>query len=254
MVAARREMGSWHSVHLEPSSLRTPDRLGEQAPVDEYGRHIAATLRRLGRERSANGRNGHSRDLDACAAMDQVCTEASNQLARLVDGVRAVRVREDEVRQHYVVEVRFRDSELWLPPRSLSEGTLRYLALVAMQMDTRSSRVMCIEEPENGIEPSGVPALMDLLEGYAVDPDEPVDPADNALRQVVLNSHSRDVVGHLRANQVLFVEAVKSPDGRAARVRPIAYADDWRSDADAVTHAYFKQWVGGLPKGQPVIS
>ncbi len=234
MVAARREMGSWHSVHLEPSSLRTPDRLGEQAPVDEYGRHVAATLRRLGRERSANGRNGHSRDLDACAAMDQVCTEASNQLARLVDGVRAVRVREDEVRQHYVVEVRFRDSELWLPPRSLSEGTLRYLALVAMQMDTRSSRVMCIEEPENGIEPSGVPALMDLLEDYAVDPDEPVDPADHPLRQVVLNSHARDVVGHLRANQVLFVEAVQSPDGRAARVRPIAYADDWRSDAAAV--------------------
>ena len=250
VVAARREMASWHSVHLEPSSLRTPDRFGETAPVDEYGRHIAATLRRLGRERSPlplNGPHGANKNSEA---MQQVCTEAANQLARLVDGVDSVRVHEDEARQHYVVEVRFRESELWMPPRALSEGTLRYLALVAMQMDTKSSRVLCLEEPENGIEPSGIPALMQLLADYATDPDEPVDPVDNPLRQVVLNSHSPGVVGQLPATEVLFVESVKTADGRYARVRPVDYPELWRPDEDRVSREYFKQWVGGLPRGQ----
>jgi hypothetical protein len=250
VVAARREMSSWHSVHLEPSSLRTPDRFGEDAPVDERGRHIAATLRRLGKERSLRPGHGSHVAEGPADGMAAVCTEAANQLARLVPGVDAVRVLEDDVRQHYVVQVRFRDSEHWMPPRALSEGTLRFLALVAMQMDTRSSRVLCIEEPENGIEPSGVPALMHLLRDYAVDPDEAADGPDNPLRQVVLNSHSRDVVGELDAPQVLFVESVIGPDGRYARVRSVDYPDVWRPDDDKVSLEYFKRWIGRLPRGQ----
>lgn len=256
VVAVRREMASWHSVHLEPSSLRTPDRFGETAPVDEHGRHIAATLRRLAREPGAGadavGEVGHGSAREA--GMQRVCSTAANQLARLVRGVEAVRVREDEVRQQYVVEVRFADSDLWLPPRALSDGTLRYLALVAMQMDARSSRVLCIEEPENGIEPSGVPALIQLLRDYAVDPDEPVDPLDNPLRQVILNSHSRDVVGVLDAPDVLFVEAVQGPRGRHASLRSVAYDGVWRPDADPVPYPHFKAWVGGLPRGQGLLA
>ncbi len=249
VIAARREMASWHSVHLEPSSLRTPDRFGENSPVDEYGRHIAATLRRLGRARNPSGDGLHAAEGNV-DGMVQVCTEAANQLARLVDGVQALRVRDDEARQHHVVEVQFRDSDMWMPPRALSEGTLRFLALVTMQMDARSSRVLCVEEPENGIEPNGIPALLRLLRDYAVDPDEPVTSEDNPLRQVVLNSHSRDVVRELHAHEVLFVEAVQSQEGRFATVRSVDYPEVWRPDENRVSHEYFRQWIGGLPRGQ----
>ncbi len=250
VIAARREMASWHSVHLEPSSLRTPDRFGESRPVDERGAHIAATLRRLARERDVHPADGQQVAEGRPDGLATVCTEAANQLARLVRGVTDLRVRADEARQHHVVEVRFRDSDVWMPPRALSEGTLRYLALVTMQMDQRSSRVLCIEEPENGIEPSGVPDLMALLRDYAVDPQEPAGDADNPLRQVVLNSHSRDVVGALNADEVLFVESVQGPDGRGAQIRSVDYADVWRPDEHRVTHEYFRQWIGGLPRGQ----
>ncbi|MCB9879040.1 MAG: AAA family ATPase [Planctomycetes bacterium] len=250
IIAARREMASWHAVHLEPSSLRAPDRFGEERPVDERGAHIAATLRRLGRERS-------SRDLDeghvAEAGYDglsSTCAEAANQLARLVHGVADLRVRDDEVRQHHVVEVRFHGSDVWMPPRALSEGTLRYLALVTMQMDQRSSHVLCIEEPENGIEPNGVPELIGLLRDYAVDPELPANGADNPLRQVILNSHSRDVVGSLPAGEVLFVESVRGPEGRSAQIRSVDYPDVWRPAPQKVSSDYFKQWIGGLPRGQ----
>jgi predicted ATPase len=172
--------------------------------------------------------------------MEQVCADAANELARLVDGVDAIRVRDDEARQHHVVEVRFRDADLWMPPRALSDGTLRYLALVAMQMDARSSRVLCIEEPENGIDPGGVPALIGLLRDYAVDAELGVD-RDNPLRQVVLNSHSREVVKHLNASEVLFVESVHGAQGRSARVRSVKYEGSWRNAEDGVSSAYFNE-------------
>lgn len=154
------------------------------------------------------------------------------------------------MRQHYVVEVRFRDSDLWMPPRALSDGTLRYLALVAMQMDDRSSRVLCIEEPENGIQPGGMPALIALLHEYAVDPRERVEPRENPLRQVILNSHSPEVVKQLEASDVLFVEAVDGPRGRQARIRSVAQMERWRVDPDPVPLELFEQWVGGAPRGQ----
>jgi predicted ATPase len=247
IVATRREMSSWHSVHLEPSSLRTPDRFGETASVDEHGRHIAATLRRLAKERgSADGDVA-----PASVQIDQICAEAANQLARLVDGVVDIRVRDDEARQHHVVEVRFRDAGLWMPPRALSDGTLRYLALVAMQMDTRSSRVLCLEEPENGIDSRGVPALMALLRDYAVDPKERIGP-DNPLRQVMINSHSSEVVKQLSASEILFVESVQGVEGRSAYIRPVSYAENWRND-EGVSAAYLDVWIGGTPRGQLVL-
>ena len=119
-----------------------------------------------------------------------------------------------------------------------------------MQMDQRSSHVLCIEEPENGIEPNGVPELIGLLRDYAVDPELPANGADNPLRQVILNSHSRDVVGSLPAGEVLFVESVRGPEGRSAQIRSVDYPDVWRPAPQKVSSDYFKQWIGGLPRGQ----
>ncbi|MBM4060565.1 MAG: chromosome segregation protein SMC [Planctomycetes bacterium] len=234
VVAARREMASWHGVHFELSALRAPDCFGETAPVDECGRHVAATLHRLGRG----------------GAMERLCAEVGNQLARFVEGVHAVRLRDDDVRQQHVVEVRFRHSDQWLPPRALSEGTLRLLALIAMRMDEQSSRLLCVEEPENGVEPEAVPHLIQLFRDHAVDAEEPVAAGDNPLRQVVLVSHSREVVRALDAADVLFVESCSGQDGMFARVLPVDYAGVWRPDSDRVPPGRFKDWIGDLPRGQ----
>ena len=62
----------------------------------------------------------------------------------------------------------------WLYSRSLSDGTLRYIALALMLADVRDRAVLCIKEPKNGIHPSRVPNLTDLLRDYAVDVEESV--------------------------------------------------------------------------------
>ena len=52
---------------------------------------------------------------------------------------------------------------------------------------------MCLEEPENGIHPERIPAMLQLLQDIATDADEPVGPG-NPLRQVIINTHSPAVV------------------------------------------------------------
>ncbi len=231
VIAARREMAAWHALHLEPSSLRAPDRFGDPASVNEHGRHIAATLERLARAAETNG---------------SVWQECTNRLTSLVPEVQELRVDRDDVREQLVVQARMKGSDLWLSPRSLSDGTLRFLALVTMQMDAESSRLLCMEEPENGIHPSRIPALIDVLRDYVVDPDHAVG-IDNPPRQMVLNTHSSEVVRQLDVPEILFVDTLHSPAGREAAVRPIRALGNWRGDEGAVELRLLEKLIGGSP-------
>ncbi|TAJ17050.1 MAG: hypothetical protein EPO68_10030 [Planctomycetota bacterium] len=231
VIAARREMSSWHALHLEPSSLRAPDRFGDPSSVDEHGRHIAATLERLSRATKSNG------------AVFQECT---NRLAALVPEIQMLRVERDDVREQMVVQARMKGTSTWLGPRSLSDGTLRFLALVTMQLDADSSRLLCMEEPENGIHPSRIPATIGVLRDYVVDAQFAVS-ADNPPRQMVLNSHSSEVIRQLDVPEILFVDTVHSPAGREAVVRPIHAVGNWRKDANTVEIHQLEKLLGGSP-------
>jgi predicted ATPase len=249
VLAARREMSSWHALHLEPSALRSPDAYSSAERVDERGAHIAATLHRLGRDRTlADAQVGRVSESPPDAGLAaRVLEDAANRLARLVPDVDSVRIDEDRLREQRVVQVKMRGSERWFGPRSLSDGTLRFLALVAMQMDFDSSRVLCMEEPENGIDPARVPEIVKLLQDFAVDPELPVTD-DNPARQVVVNTHSPDVVRQLDAPDVLFVRTVSSPLGREAVVRPVNCEDNWRG-GHGVTLGELEDVIGGAPLG-----
>ena len=62
----------------------------------------------------------------------------------------------DDVRDQFALRARVRGVDNWLYGRSLSDGMLRYIALVLMLVDVQDRAVLCIEEPENGIHPSRV--------------------------------------------------------------------------------------------------
>jgi len=237
VIAARREMASWHALHLEPSSLRTPDQFGSPATVNEHGRYIAATLDRLARSEPRPG---------------SVWQECANKLAMLAPEVQSLRVDRDEVRQQLVVQIKMHGSDLWLSPRSLSDGTLRFLALATMQLDAESARLLCMEEPENGIHPYRVPALIDLLRDYVVDPRHAIG-EDNPSRQVVLNSHSPQVVKQLQVPELLFVDSVHGPAGREAAIRPVLAEGNWRGAEGGIEPHRLVELIGGCPMS-PVLS
>lgn len=184
VLAARREMQSWTLLQLEPSALRQPDPFSAEPRVAANGAHLAATLQRL----------------DAEATI-------SNQLAQLLDDVGNVSVDKDDSRRTLTLQVTGRNG-VSHPARALSDGTLRFLALAILAADPDAGRLLCLEEPENGIHPSRIPAILKLLQGMAVDPNEPVG-NDNPLKQVVINTHSPSVISALDTADIVMVSSVR---------------------------------------------
>jgi predicted ATPase len=214
ILAARREMQGWRFLALEPSAMRKPDRFQSQAPISESGGHIPAALNRLVAE---------------AEDPTDVYARIATRVAKLVP-ITDLEVDIDEVRQLLTLMVNEQGGSK-LPAASLSDGTLRFLTLSTLAADPLSERLICIEEPENGIHPAKMADMVELLRDLAVDPDLTPGP-DNPFRQVIVATHSPVFVQLQRPDDLLFaVEArVKGPNNtpvRTMRCRPLH--ETWRA-------------------------
>ena len=192
ILAARHEMRSWRILALEPTAMRRPDPYTQTPGIASSGAHIPATLQHIGA--SASG-----------ATTEQALASIASRLSDLVP-VTAVRVRQDDVRQLFSLELEER-SGLRLPANSVSDGTLRFLALAVLAEGAAEAGVFCMEEPENGIHPANLEAMDLLLHDIAVDPNEPVGD-DNPLRQVVVATHSPYFVQLQREDELVLAKNV----------------------------------------------
>ncbi len=189
---ARREMQSWRLLQLEPSSLREPDRFDAQPYLGSAGSHLPATLYRLAHHTGADP--------------EAIYAEVANRLAELIDEVRAVHVDRDEPRQLLTIYATDK-GQTQFPARALSDGTLRFLALAVLALDTESGGVLCLEEPENGIHPARIPAIIRLLKDLAFDPANEADEPGH-MRQVIINTHSPAVVQYIDPEDLVVAETV----------------------------------------------
>ncbi|WP_343728260.1 AAA family ATPase [Duganella sp.] len=183
-LAARREMQSWVNLQLESSSLRKPDDFLSVSSVSATGEHLPAALDRLKKNE-----------------------DVANQLANLLPDVANVFVDVDEKRQLKTLYLET-TSGIKHEARSLSDGTLRFLALSIIGADAEAGGVICLEEPENGIHPARIPAIVELLNQMAVDSRYPVGP-DNPLRQIIINTHSPLVIERLKADNLIVSQAYR---------------------------------------------
>lgn len=229
LVLARKEMMSWTQVQLEPSALRAPDSFTAPRTVGLQGAHLPATLHALVQAADARRAAG---DSSAESGAD-VLTRIANRLSELVEDVRRVEVDVDEKRQLLsIVITDHRGTEH--VAGALSDGTLRFLALAVMEADPRSRRLLCLEEPENGIHPRRIPSVIQLLRDLAVDPEVAVCD-DNPLRQVIVNTHSPSVVQGVQEDELLVAsgERTSSASGVETRLSIRCLSDTWRAAPDA---------------------
>jgi hypothetical protein len=144
------------------------------------------------------------------AARDEeakIYSQLANRLSELIGSVRSIRIDRDEKRELLTLMMTsFDNTEL--PARALSDGTLRFLALSVLELDPETPGLICLEEPENGIHPDRIPAMLQLLQDIAADPSEPADET-NPLRQVIVNTHSPSVVMAVPDDSVLFAKPEK---------------------------------------------
>jgi hypothetical protein len=94
-----------------------------------------------------------------------------------------------------------------------------------------------MEEPENGIHPANLPAILRLVEDLAVDPDYEPD-EDHPFRQVIVNTHSPGVVQLCDLQDLLLAEvnAFQTAEGVVSRALSLLpYRGTWRALPGAAT-------------------
>lgn len=224
-VVARKEIASWRLLQLEPTALRRPDNVNDIADIGSDGSHLPATLHRMMQQAKTFDDSGAGNG-------EAVRQRIANRLGELVDDVRGVDVRRDDRRETLTLLAKLHDGTEHTA-RSLSDGTLRFLALALIE-EGKKGGVYCLEEPENGIHPARVPAMLQLLRDIAVDPQEPPGD-DNPLRQVIINTHSPSVVSEIRddellvAQQTTFSGKAYGIDRAMSSVAFAALGDTWRT-------------------------
>lgn len=167
--AAREELRSWNFMQLNPEVLREPtkqetnfsDRIGHS------GENLAAALFRLKCDDEYN------------------LIEISRALKTFLPEYTSVDVKDDKANKQFIISISNEDGKVFTS-RVLSEGTLRLLALCILLVDDQHQGLLCFEEPENGIHPFRIKAMVKLLKDLSMDLDNP----DILLRQVIINTHS----------------------------------------------------------------
>ncbi|MCB9744444.1 MAG: AAA family ATPase [Alphaproteobacteria bacterium] len=246
ILAAKRELQSWRLLALEPAAMRGPDRFTDPPRMDASGAYLARTLYRL-----ASTPDPESGEADSEAVFSDVASSLSDLIP-----VRAVSIDRDDRRELLTLQLAQPGGPL-LPARSLSDGTLRFLALCLMELDPETRGLICMEEPENGIHPARMRAMVELVMRLAVDPEDA--PGDsNPMRQVIINTHSPglvQVVFELAKDSLLFASAatVRKDDGirtGVLRLRPMR--GTWRAGDQerGVTPQHVTNYLSVLPGEQ----
>ncbi|BDT70203.1 hypothetical protein os1_43960 [Comamonadaceae bacterium OS-1] len=202
-LAARSELRSWRLLQLEPSALRQFDNFGEDPHVTSTGEHLPSALMRL---------NNHA--------------EVSQRLSELLPDIVSVSVDADEKRQVMTLLLTMKDKETYTAS-SLSDGTLRFLALAVLALDPEFGGLLCMEEPENGIHPSRIPLMLRLVRSLSQEMDADMDGISApSIRQLIINTHSPLVAAELHDGELLFAEILKMKGKSFVNFKPLP--STWR--------------------------
>ena len=155
--------------------------------------------------------------------------DISRDMVNLVPGIHKIRVEKNKFSDQYIIQARTSDQRSF-SSQVLSDGTLRLLALATIKYDAQFRGVLCLEEPENGVDPLHLPNMAHLLRSMATDFDDP-DQVDKPLRQILITTHSPALISLpemidslIFALKIAHVEPGKSPL-HITRMVPILTSD-----------------------------
>ncbi|MFH2008906.1 MAG: AAA family ATPase [bacterium] len=136
------------------------------------------------------------------------------------------------------------NSELWYRPDEVSDGTMLTLAFMALQYQSPIPDILAIEEPERGLHPYLLGALVKLLRGMSQGAF-----GDHAV-QVVMATHSAELLDHLEPDEVRFMR--RSPKDGSAIIEPARTdSDEWRQTYEEYQESLGSIWLSGGLGGVP---
>ncbi len=170
IFAAREELRSLRFLHLNPEALRQSSLAKAPRFLSPQGKNMPTTLARM-------------------QAEDEfTINDVSRDLANLVPDLTDIELKRDEVHNEYTIWANYMDGRSF-SSRVLSDGTLRLLALTILRNDPQFRGILCIEEPENGVNPMYLKNIGRLLRKMATDFSD-LEQVEEPLRQVLVATHS----------------------------------------------------------------
>lgn len=179
VCAVREELASWKFFRFEPQALREPSQKINIAELEMDGRGLSGfydALRRTDERRFEAAIAGLRRAIPEAKTLDTVETGDNRKLLRLI-----------------------RQDGTAFTARVVSDGTLRFLALLALASAPVPPRLVCFEEPENGVHPSRLKFTVDALRAIASATQRGTE------CQVLVNSHSPYLVDQLDSTEAVLV-------------------------------------------------
>lgn len=186
--SAKNQIGNWNIFNLNRNSIRTRSIIGDDLYLDRGIINLSLMIYNM-----LYPVEGDSKNI--------IYKKISNRLFELTGEINDIRLHESEGDNEIWIEFCGNDG-VWHNAQALSDGTLYFLSLVILEMHSTIQGVFCIEEPENGIHPSRVPALMQLLQDIAKAPN----------RQVIINTHSPLITSLTPEDSLIIVTPVHAID------------------------------------------
>jgi predicted ATPase len=210
-------------LRLDPGLLRQPNSLQLAKRLETSGGNLANVFGSLTRSQQA---------------------DLAKQLCSLVPLFQDVDVQPLVLGQHML---RFQDrwnSDLWYSPAQVSDGTMLLTAFLTLQFQDPPVTLLAIEEPERGLHPYLLEQLVAFLRKLARGE------IGKGPIQVVLATHSPELLEYLEPPEVRFVE--RDPDDGSTVVKSIPAADpDWPRYFDEYRRSLREAWLSGGLGGVP---
>lgn len=234
LSALRKELASLRFLQIDPTAEREPSDALDSDELKPDGSNLATVLARLAAETSTPDRPRG------------VLNDIRSDLAQLIPGIIELETDHNAAARHYQLFLTMRDNGRF-SSRVLSDGTLRLLALLSVLHDPRRRGVLCFEEPENGVHEAKIKGLISLLRSACTDLRAPPSGDDEALSQIIVNTHSPEVLRHLNFNEIVVADVVSSmnPDDksitRQTRLRRLPHSDEGLPLGDGLTRIEAEQ-------------
>ena len=178
-VVFRNYIEGWSFYDIKPEVARRPCKETSEQNLGEYGENLAAILHNLEKQNSNHG------------SLAQIVSS----LRGVVPGFNSIKTNFFDVEGQWsfkVIEDRISEG---INPRSVSDGTIRLLALaIIANWSVRHSTLLVIEEPETGLHPH--------LSGYVI---ELLRSAANK-RQIIATTHNPDFLDELEPKEVILCD------------------------------------------------
>ena len=180
------ELGRAPRYRLNPDLLRTPAVPTPDAVLSATGDNLAAVLDRLitGPDRSA------------IARLEQALNEAVPTLRgialRTIDGKTGAKALE------FVLSTSAKGPPITIPCAHASDGAMLLTAFLALAFSDEPGLIL-IEEPENGLHPSRLQSVIDMLRKISEGA------IGNKARPVIITTHSPLLLNYARSEEVRIV-------------------------------------------------